>query len=637
MMKRIKESFAGRLSLNILGLTSFLFVLSIWVTAMFSHQLILMEATKRASDVEAAAASEIRNVLQRVETAAENAVWLVSEKREDETFLYHITAQMVRQNEDIIGSAVAFASDYCGDRPYFSPYSWLDSETGELRSKQLGNENYDYFSMEWFQAPSTSRCAVWSEPYFDEGGGETQMSTYSVPLIGDDGEVICVVTADISMKWLSELLDSIHPYEGSYAFLLSSQGSFVGLVSDPLKGCQTLNDAAVRLNAPRLTELSDEMASGESGIFNFLCDRRQSFIAYSPIGNGWTLALVCGAKEVTAGTSTMDIVLLVVGLLGLLVLFFLCRSTIKKLTQPLSDFANSALNIADGDFHTELPEVTTDDEIRRLHDSFEHMQHSLTTYMENLKSTTAANERMESELNIASSIQSGMLSHRFPVSEQVDLCADMKPAREVGGDLYDFYLRNNVVYFAIGDVSGKGVPASLLMTITRAAFHFLTGIGLGMKGIIERINNAIVESNDTGMFVTLFSGRLNLKTGEMRFCNAGHNPLLVIPPRIDEPLTFLPVKPNLAVGVMEDFDYEDQYVTLEPGTRLVLYTDGITEAENFALEQYGEARLMAWAEGIRTQNLSSQQCVESLLASVNAFTGDAEQNDDRTILIVHYL
>lgn len=637
MMKRTKESFAGRLSLNILGLTSFLFVLSIWVTAMFSHQLILMEATKRASDVEAAAASEIRNVLQRVETAAENAVWLVSEKREDETFLYHITAQMVRQNEDIIGSAVAFASDYCGDRPYFSPYSWLDSETGELRSKQLGNENYDYFSMEWFQAPSTSRCAVWSEPYFDEGGGETQMSTYSVPLIGDDGEVICVVTADISMKWLSELLDSIHPYEGSYAFLLSSQGSFVGLVSDPLKGCQTLNDAAVRLNAPRLTELSDEMASGESGIFNFLCDRRQSFIAYSPIGNGWTLALVCGAKEVTAGTSTMDIVLLVVGLLGLLVLFFLCRSTIKKLTQPLSDFANSALNIADGDFHTELPEVTTDDEIRRLHDSFEHMQHSLTTYMENLKSTTAANERMESELNIASSIQSGMLSHRFPVSEQVDLCADMKPAREVGGDLYDFYLRNNVVYFAIGDVSGKGVPASLLMTITRAAFHFLTGIGLGMKGIIERINNAIVESNDTGMFVTLFSGRLNLKTGEMRFCNAGHNPLLVIPPRIDEPLTFLPVKPNLAVGVMEDFDYEDQYVTLEPGTRLVLYTDGITEAENFALEQYGEARLMAWAEGIRTQNLSSQQCVESLLASVNAFTGDAEQNDDRTILIVHYL
>lgn len=637
MMKRTKESFAGRLSLNILGLTSFLFVLSIWVTAMFSHQLILMEATKRASDVEAAAASEIRNVLQRVETAAENAVWLVSEKREDETFLYHITAQMVRQNEDIIGSGVAFASDYCGDRPYFSPYSWLDSETGELRSKQLGNENYDYFSMEWFQAPSTSRCAVWSEPYFDEGGGETQMSTYSVPLIGDDGEVICVVTADISMKWLSELLDSIHPYEGSYAFLLSSQGSFVGLVSDPLKGCQTLNDAAVRLNAPRLTELSDEMASGESGIFNFLCDRRQSFIAYSPIGNGWTLALVCGAKEVTAGTSTMDIVLLVVGLLGLLVLFFLCRSTIKKLTQPLSDFANSALNIADGDFHTELPEVTTDDEIRRLHDSFEHMQHSLTTYMENLKSTTAANERMESELNIASSIQSGMLSHRFPVSEQVDLCADMKPAREVGGDLYDFYLRNNVVYFAIGDVSGKGVPASLLMTITRAAFHFLTGIGLGMKGIIERINNAIVESNDTGMFVTLFSGRLNLKTGEMRFCNAGHNPLLVIPPRIDEPLTFLPVKPNLAVGVMEDFDYEDQYVTLEPGTRLVLYTDGITEAENFALEQYGEARLMAWAEGIRTQNLSSQQCVESLLASVNAFTGDAEQNDDRTILIVHYL
>ena len=289
-------------------------------------------------------------------------------------------------------------------------------------------------------------------------------------------------------------------------------------------------------------------------------------------------------------STEMQIALVVITLASLLVLFFVCRRIIRTKTRPITD---------------------------------------------ELQTTATANERMESELNMARDIQMGMLNTDFPPL----LFALMHPAKEVGGDLYDFTLHDDNLYFAIGDVSGKGMPASLMMAITNATLHIVDGLGLPLDKTLQRINDSVSEANNSGMFVTLFVARVNLKTRHMDYCNAGHCPILVFPPD-DEPY-FLKAKPNLAIGLFKDFAYEAESLDLKSGTRIVAYTDGVTEAETKDQEQFGKDRLMQWAKHIvetfpetslQSDKFYEETIVEDLYTSVNAFAAGNPQNDDITIM-----
>lgn len=296
------------------------------------------------------------------------------------------------------------------------------------------------------------------------------------------------------------------------------------------------------------------------------------------------------SDETLAHASRMYLNLIIVGFLGLVVIFFVCRRVIRTKTRPVT---------------------------------------------EELQTTTIANERMESELNVARNIQMGMLNTDFPEQLHAMLC----PAKEVGGDFYDFSLKDDQMYFAIGDVSGKGVPASLMMALTSVIMRFVAGLGLPINTMLERINNSVCKANSHGMFVTLFVARIDLKTRHMEFCNAGHNSIVVVPP--NENPYFLKAKPNLAIGLLGDFHYEGEILELKPGTRLIAYTDGVTEAESVieseneqSIQLYGNDRLLAWAHDI-TQNGSlvrEKEVVESLYQSVKDFANGNPQNDDIAIM-----
>jgi sigma-B regulation protein RsbU (phosphoserine phosphatase) len=365
-----------------------------------------------------------------------------------------------------------------------------------------------------------------------------------------------------------------------------------------------------------------------------------SFVVYGPLHNGWMLSIFSPYRDVLRRSSQMHVFLILLGLVGLTLLFFICRRVIRRLTRPITELSVSALNMAKGNFKAQLPEIKTQDEMMRLHDSFIYMQNSIADYIEQLKTTTSDNERMESELNVARNIQMGMLCTDFPSQ----LHAMLIPAKEVGGDLYDFALMGNELYFAIGDVSGKGVPASLMMAITRATLRFVAGLGLPLSETLDRINNCVADSNSHNMFVTLFVGRLDLRTGHFDYCNAGHNPVIIIPENGEA--YFLKAKSNLAIGLFEDFSYEAESLNLTPGTRILAYTDGVSEAECADQSQFGNTRLLEWAKGLQqtalsrdpeAQGLSSLQekdVVDSLYASVRDFVGDTPQNDDITILSV---
>ena len=264
-----------------------------------------------------------------------------------------------------------------------------------------------------------------------------------------------------------------------------------------------------------------------------------------------------------------------------------------------------------------------------------------------LVKTREQNQRMESELEIAQTIQMSMLPKNEEDSAQsTNIHGFLRPAREVGGDLYDFYERDGKLFFCIGDVSGKGVPAALVMATTRSLFRSMSTHEQDVAALMAEINNTITETNEQGMFVTLFIGVLDLHSGELRYCNAGHNaPITVTGNGLQVTgdglrVTELEVVPNLPIGVVAGFEYQAQSITLLRGDTLFLYTDGLTEAENSRHEQFGEQRMMERLKGYGlrvTEDESVQALVDEMYAGVEAFVDGAEQSDDLTMLVIRWL
>lgn len=627
-----KHSFSTRLSLNILLITSILFIIAIGVAAVSSHLLIAEEATKSAENLRDATISDIEKTLLEVEQSVKSNAWMIGENIGDSTVLYHITSSITKENANIIGSAIAFIPDYFEGFHWFSPYAY-ETTDGGIALKNLGNATYDYYAMEWFTVPMEQGEGVWSEPYLDEGGSGYMMSTFSLPIRDKDGKIYAVFTADVLLDWITQLLADIKPYPNSHVTLVSRKGYYLNAGSD-----KRLLNATIYSTLDYLTKkdrgidrLVDSMMCGKKEVMQYSRGGKISFAVFGPLSNGWVASITCDYQEVLKRTSQMHMVLILIGLVGLFVLFVLCYLIIRKLTRPLSEISESALSIAKGNFNTPLPEIKSEDEIRKLRDSFDYMQRSIQSYITDLQTSTATNERYESELNIARKIQMAMVPRQFPSLEPIDMHAVMVPAKEVGGDLYDYFIKDGKLYFAIGDVSGKGVPASLFMAITRAAFRFVASTGLTPSDIIRKLNKAVSDGNETGMFVTMFVGRLDLQTNEFLYCNAGHNPVVLVQP--SGKAEFLNVKPNLAAGVLLDFTYEQQAYPIEPGSRLILYTDGVTEAERADKVQYGNDRLLAWATDTDRYHSEKEAC-DALLSAVKTFVEGNDQNDDITIMTI---
>lgn len=627
-MKR-NESFSARLSWRLLLFISIIFLVAIITVSWFSYRTMTAEATRSAEYLRDGAILEIEKTLDKVELSVKDVLWLVDENMDNKDYFYHITKQVVRSNPDVIGSAIAFIPSYYDGEYYFSPYSYKDEQSGEILSKQLGNVDYDYFCMDWFQIPQLKGEPAWSEPYYDEGGANRLMTTYSHPIKDSEGKVIAVMTADIALDWLDGIISEIKPYASSQVFLVSRCGSYINLgYGKHLQGETVFSVGGLYFQKDNpYFEMSKALVDGETGSRIYKNKGESSFAVFGPVSNGWKIAITCNLREVLKSTTKMQTRLFFIGIIGLILLFALCYLTIRKMTRPLVDFSESARSIAGGNFNTELPVIKENDEIGRLRDSFDNMQKSLTRYIDDLKQTTAANERFESELNIANHIQMAMLSHKFPDDGRFGIHAMVSPAREVGGDLYDFFIKDgHLLYFTVGDVSGKGIPASMFMAITKSAFRFIAGMGYKPHEIANKINNAICDGNETGMFVTMFVGCIDLDNGSFTYCNAGHNPIIVNG-------EYLKVLPNIAVGLFESFPYRLQQMQLEKGSTIVLYTDGVTEAEKEDKRQYGEALLLDTVHS--HQDANPESLSKAIFDSVKEFAEGNEQNDDITIMTIN--
>ena len=252
----------------------------------------------------------------------------------------------------------------------------------------------------------------------------------------------------------------------------------------------------------------------------------------------------------------------------------------------------------------------------------------LETAYEQLEKTTAAKERIESELRIAREIQMSMVPHEFPQRTDLDIYASMTPAKEVGGDLYDYLLEDEILYFCLGDVSGKGVPASLFMAQTIRLFRTLAKQHLMPAAIATQLNNDLTEKNDNGMFVTMFIGQLNLITGQLHFCNAGHNPPVI--GGDEHQGSFLEMESNAPIGLWPEIDFIGEEIETIKDRPLFIYSDGLNEAENSKQEQFGDDHILDILR--HTKFKDARHVVELMEAEVKRHRADAESSDDMTIM-----
>lgn len=374
------------------------------------------------------------------------------------------------------------------------------------------------------------------------------------------------------------------------------------------------------------------------------------------VGNGLVLKVVRAIEEngilYAIGMRRMSIGLTLLSILTLVLITIILRRTIHRLIAPLTTFTQAADEVAQGNLQATLPEIHSEDEMQRLYHSFSTMQQSLARQMEELKIVNAERGRIEGELKVAKDIQLSMLPKMPPkffakrsgeaerggdrgLNEGFDIFGSLTPAREVGGDLYDFILRDGKLFFCIGDVSGKGVPAALVMATTLCQFRIAASHVDDVAKITAYINRNTCEGNETCIFVTFFMGMLDLKTGLLRCCNAGHNKPIVIGNGQGTMKNgqFLDAKPNLPLGVSDDATYDEKEYTLAPGAMLFLYTDGLTEAMTREHKQFGSERLMAQLQG----GVGCQEQIEQITQAVHAFVGDAPQSDDLTMLAIRRL
>ena len=348
---------------------------------------------------------------------------------------------------------------------------------------------------------------------------------------------------------------------------------------------------------------------------------------------GWTLIVAQHWRWVYLDGMTLCFILLVLMLIGSIIIYFFLRHSIRHATKSLGFLSQSAQEVARGNFDTQLPSFKHNDEVTHLRNSFETMQQSLKRYVEELKKSTAEKASIKSELNVAQNIQMSMLPKTYPPYPErndIEIYGSLTPAKGVGGDLYDFFIRDEKLFFCIGDVSGKGVPASLVMAVTRTLFRNIATHTVEPSHIVETMNMNICEGNDNNMFVTMFVGVLDLATGHLCYCNAGHDAPYIQTEQ-------LPCNPNLPVGVMSEWKFTEQETTLNSNTMIFLYTDGLTEAENSNQAQFGVERVKDVINAHQNDACSPKELIDDMTEAIHQFVCDTEQSDDLTMIAIKYI
>ena len=632
LLSYIRRKLSVRVSIWVVMFAAFIFIAALGFLFYQSREAVRQEAISHATQILDKTSLRVEGILNRAEVATQMTVWLIQRHPDKADSMFVYSRGMLQNNPDFYTCSIAFEPYYFKEYGrYFSAYAKHVGDS--IRTLQGGSEYYQYFFMDWYLMPKLLEKPCWTEPYMDLDAPTNtyeMVTSYCQAIKNKQGEFIGVINTSLSLNWLSHTISAVKPYPNSYSIMIGRGGTYFVHPDTTKITRQTIFTQTMENPDTAMTALGHAMQRGEEGMKHMNIDGNDCYVFYKPLGKtGCSMAIVCPESDIFGGFDRLRHTVMGIVFVGLLLMLYIFIKIITRELSPLHRLAKEAETIASGQFDTKLPDFQRNDEIGMLSHSFGNMQQSLVRYIEELKETTAQKASIESELNVASNIQMSMLPSVFPDREGLDMFASMTPAKEVGGDLYGYLLKDDKLYFCVGDVSGKGVPASLFMAQVTRLFRTLANQMITPADICTQMNEALSgEENLTCMFVTLFIGLVDLNTGHLSFCNAGHNPPVI--GGGEHHGDFLQMLPNFPIGVMPGLEFEGEEIGSIKGRPLFIYTDGLNEAENREHGQFGDDHLI---DILRNTHFdTARQVVETLAAKVEEHRDGADPNDDLTMM-----
>lgn len=636
------RSLTTRLIVWILLAVGGIYAVTVAVSNTLARRMALAAAEREAVNETDAAVSRVEDVLHAVQERTLVLADVVETLEPGGEDLDRLLRVFVPGHPEVFGAAVAFEPGRYrpGVERHALYYHRLRDRPDELGTADLAADEYRYWEQEWYREPIRTGEPGWSEPYRDVGGGEVAMVTWSVPFRSADGTIRGVVTSDMRLRWLDALVRDVTLGRTGLGLIISRSGRIIAASDrggrDTIEARErVLGDVSPEVRA-RLEPAVARMVAGQSGFEPVEVEGRRYRLTFRPIGHaGWSMAALYPEDELLEEVGRLRTVQAGLALGGLTLLTLVVIVLSRRLTRPLGALAASADGMATGNLDTELPPVESRDEVGTLTRAFHHMRDSLKTHIRELKETTAAKERLEAELEVARRIQADMLPKGTAggADEGYELAATLVPARAVGGDLFNHFRDGQRVFFLVGDVSGKGVPAALFMARTKTLFEAVAAREADPGAILAAANHNLCADNEAGMFVTAVCGILDLGTGEISFSLAGHDPPVFVPVEGDP--APLQVEGGRVLGLIEGSDYPVNRLRLGHREAIVLYTDGVSEAQDVAGGFFEMERIVETVR--RHRHEEAVALTDGLLVAVRFFAGEAPQSDDITLMTVRYL
>ena len=573
-----KERKGSRLVLILL--TALLLELVAALQYTYTRNLLIREE-ERITRMELTMESEVvLHTLEEAELSMYENEWSVQQSLAHPDSLFGAVERMIQSNSSVAGACIAVLPDYYPEKGrLFEPYA--HKEEGRIVVDQIAGPDHDYTLGPYFQQALREEKEFWSDPY-DFGTDPVQkLITYSYPVRDRSGRLAAICGLDIDLTWLSDTLN-VHPYyPSSFGFMLTRDGRLVAGPREEKVSPRTVAYAASLVMDPTV----DRTVRGRHRVsciqFRDPVNGEEAYLDFRalPRDPRWIIAEVSYRDEVLAPVRRMMWRILLMALAGFVFLLVIIHR-----------FARNGKRLWEAD---------------------------------------VKQARIGSELRVARRIQEEMLPKASLDRIELTARGSLTPAKEVGGDLFDYFVREEKLFFCVGDVCGKGVPAAMVMAVTHAILRMLSEQEEAPARIVGELNREACRNNATGTFVTLFLGVLDLSTGRLRYCNAGHDRPVLVGDSVEE----LPALANVPVGVFDDFTYQEQEVMIPAGTILFLYTDGVTESMDVDRRQFGRERLLGTLSACSRK---PDALIRAVSADVRAFAGEAEQSDDLTMLAVHY-
>lgn len=524
-----------------------------------------------------------------------------------------------------------------GNGIYFKPYKinenqkiscihalWKDDgKIGLLPS--CTNSKFDYFKQNWYDEIindlKNGKHISWTKPY-----KSTQLDILMTTVgagIYDNNELIGMATVDWEIDTILKSILEIKPTPNSFVLFADKANDYIIATTEPNVDNSVIMGKSLNVTKWYSENLKEGITFKYKGV---------KYIPYiKQLHNGFVIIVNVPFLELFGAAVHHLCVLLTVLLIStLLIVVILYRVLRRNINKPIAKLTEIAQRISQGDLD-ETIHLDKPSELAQLASSFNKMKTDIKTHLMELNKISQEKEKIASELAIAKTIQTSALPIDFPKGKNFELVATMTPAREVGGDFYDFFPIDDTHYaFIIADVSGKGITAALYMMSAKTAIKSVLQAGYPLKDAINKANKTLADNNSEGMFVTAFIGILNIQTGLVQYINAGHCPPLH---KTENGYEYINVIRNMVLGINPRYEYKSEEFVLDDQDRLFLYTDGITEAQTENYKMFGEERLK---KALNQKELSLKETLPHMYKQIKNFVKKAPQSDDITMLALEF-